>query len=147
MGRFRNWKLIGIELAVVLLGFYLFTVTATGNLATLGFLSVIAGIGALWLFQCELLGVSIDSVTLRMPTRQIPWMPALAFWRRTVLLSQVHRLTILARWFGFEVVKISGDFGRNILMFASRDQRRRFVALIQSIRPGVAVYRSRSLSE
>lgn len=135
MGRFRNWKLMGIELAVALLGFYLFTVTATGDLATLGVLSVIAGIGALWVFQCELLGISVNSETLRMPTRQIPGLSALSFWRRTVLLSEVRRF---ARWSGFEVVKISGDFGRDILIFASRDQRRRFIALIQSIRPGVA---------
>ena len=143
-GRFRNWKLMAIELAVALLGFYVFIVTTTGNLAAPGIVGVIAGIGALWLFQRELLGISIDSQTLTMPTRQIPWMPAFSFRRRTVLLREVRRLTMSARWLGFEVVKISGDFGSDRLVFASRDQRRRFTALIQSICPGVAVYRSRS---
>ena len=65
-------------------------------------------------------------------------MPALSYRRRTVLLSEVHRLTISARWFGLEAVRISGDFGWDLLLFASTDQRRRFVALIQSICPGVA---------
>jgi hypothetical protein len=111
IGRFRNWKMMAIELAVALLGFYVFTVTTTGNLATPGFVGVIAGIGSLWLFLRDLLGISIDSETLTMPTRQIPWMPALSFRRGTGLLSEVHRLTLSARWFGFEVVKISGDFG------------------------------------
>jgi hypothetical protein len=147
IGRFWNWIMMAIELAVALLGFYVFTVTTTGNLATPGFVGVIAGIGSLWLFLRDLPGISIDSETLTMPTRQIPWMPALSFRRRTVLRSEVHRLTSSARWFGFEVVKISGDFGWDLLVFASRDQRRRFIALIQSVCPGVAVYRIRSQSD
>jgi hypothetical protein len=137
----------GYRVAVALLSFYLFIVTTAGNLASPGIVGVIAGIGALWLFQCELLGISIDSQTLTMPTRQNPWMLALSYRRRTVLLSEVHRLTISARWFGFEEVRISGDFGWDLLFFASTDQRRRFIALIQSICPGVAVYRIRSPSD
>jgi hypothetical protein len=53
MGRFRNWKLMAIEVAVALLGFYVFVVTTADNLASPGIVGVIAGIGALWLFQCE----------------------------------------------------------------------------------------------
>ena len=89
--------------------FYVFTVTTTGNHAAPGIVGVIAGIGALWLFRfrCELLSISMESQTLTMPTRQMPWMPA----------------------------------------FASRDQRRRFIGVIQSICPGVAVYRIRSPSD
>jgi hypothetical protein len=137
---------MGIELSIALLGFYAFILTTTAASGTPGIIAVLAGIGSLWLFQCELLGISIESQTLTMPTRQIPWMPALSFRRRTVLLSEVHRLTLSARWFGFEVVRISGDFGWDLLIFASTDQRRRFIALIQSICPGVAVYRVRSPS-
>src|SRR5208282_2602766 len=75
-------------------------------------------------------------------------MAALSYLRRTVLPSEVHRLTIAARWFGFEAVRISGDFGWDLLFFASTDQRRRFTALIQSICPGLEVYRIRpSLTE
>jgi hypothetical protein len=133
---------MAIELAVALLGFYVFTFASAGNLASPGFVGVIAGMGGLWLFQCELRGISIDSQTLTMPTRRIS---ALSYRRRTVLLSEVHRLTISARWLGFEVVSISGDFGRDLLVFASTDQRRRFVEVIQSICPGVAIYRVRSL--
>jgi hypothetical protein len=147
VGRFRNWKLMAIEVAVALLSFYLFIVTTAGNLASPGIVGVIAGIGALWLFQCELLGISIDSQRLTMPKRQNPWMPALSYRRRTVLLSEVHRLTISARWFGFEAVRISGDFGWDLLFFASTDQRRRFTELIQSICPGLEVYRIRSPSD
>ena len=147
MGRFRNWKIMAIELVVALLSFGAFIVTTIDNPSILGIVCLIAGIGALWSFQCELLGISINSQTLTMPTRQIPWMPALSFRRRTILLSEVHRLTMSARWFGFEVVRISGDFGSELLVFASRDQRRRFIALIQSVCSGLAIYRIRSLSE
>ena len=76
-----------------------------------GIVYFIAGIAALSLFWCELLGISIDSETLTMPTRQIPSIPAISFRRRTVMLSEVRRLTLSARWFGFEMAKISGDFG------------------------------------
>jgi hypothetical protein len=79
--------------------------------STPGIVCVIPGIGALWLFQHELLGISIDAGTLTMPTRQISWMLALSFRRRTLSLSEVRRLTLSERWFGFEVVNISGDFG------------------------------------
>jgi hypothetical protein len=149
-GRFRNWKILAFELAVGLLGFCFFSVivaTSTGSLMIAGIVCFIAGIAALSLFWCELLGISIDPETLTMPTRQIPSIPAISFRRRTVMLSEVRRLTLSARWFGFEVAKISGDFGWDILVFASRRQRRRFTALIQSICPGVAVYRIRSISE
>jgi hypothetical protein len=148
--RFRNWKILAFELAVGLLGFCFFSViiaTGTGGLMIAGIVFFIAGIAALSLFWCELLGISIDSETLTMPTRQIPSIPAISFRRRTVMLSEVRRLTLSARWFGFEVAKISGDFGWDILVFASRRQRRRFTALIQSICPGVAVYRIRLISE
>lgn len=148
-GRFRNWKILAIELAFALLGFSFFsiTVTTTGSPVIAGIVCFIAGIGALWLFRCDLLGISIDSETLTMPKRQIPSMPAFSFRRRTVMLSEVRRLTLSARWIGFEVVKISGDFGWDILVFASRRQRRRFTALVQSICPGVAVYRIRPISD
>ena len=148
-GRFRNWKILAFELAVALLGFCFFSITATttGNLMIAGIVCFIAAIGALWLFRCELLGISIDSETLTMPKRQIPSMPAISFRRQSVMLSEVRRLTLSARWFGFEVVRISGDFGWDILVFASRHQRRRFTALIQRVCPGVAVYRIRSISE
>ena len=149
MVRFRNWKMLAIELAVALLGFSFFSITVmtTGNLVLVGIVCSIAGIGALWLFRCELLGVSIDSKTLTMPTRRIPWTAAWSFRRRTVLLSEVHGLIVSERWFGFESVQVSGDFGWSTLIFASRDQRRRFTALIESTCPGVAVYRIRSISE
>jgi hypothetical protein len=145
--RFRNWKTMAIELAVAVFGFCVFAVTAVGSPTEPGIVCVIAGIAALWLFQRELSGISIDSETLTMPTRRIRWMPVLSFRRRTVLLSEVSRLTTSARWFGFDVVKITGDFGWDLLIFASRGQRRRFTALIQSVCPDVAVYHNRSQLE
>jgi hypothetical protein len=139
--RFRNWKIMAIELAVAVFGFYVFALTTVDSPTTPGIVCIIAGIGALWLFRREFSGISVDSKTLSMPTRRIRWMRLLSFRRRTVRLSEVRRLTRLARWFGFDVVKISGDFGCDLLIFASRGQRRRFIAIIQSIYPEVAVYR------
>jgi hypothetical protein len=142
MSRFRNWKMMGIELAVALFGFCVFAVTTMISGREIpGIVGVIVGIGALWLFHRELPGILFDSKTLSIPSR-IRGMPILSFRRRTVLLSDVHRLTS-ARWCGFEVVKVSGHFGSDILIFASRDQRRRFTALIRSVCPG-AIYRVRS---
>jgi hypothetical protein len=135
---------MAIELAIALFGIYVSPVTTVDSPTTLGIVCIITGIGALWLFRRELSGISIDSKTLSMPTRRIPWMPLLSFRRQTVLLSEVRRLTRLAPWFGFDVLKISGDFGWDLLIFASRAQRRRFTALIQSICPGVAGYQIRS---
>jgi hypothetical protein len=139
--RFRNWKMMAIELAIAVLGFYVFSVTTVDKPEILGVGGVIGGIGALWLIQVEWLGVSIDDETLTMPTRRIPWMPALSFRRRTVLLSEVRRLIMSARWLGFEVVKIYGDFGSEKLIFGSKAQRRCFTLLTQRICPSVAVHR------
>jgi hypothetical protein len=142
--RFRNWKIMAIELAVAVFALCVFGVTTVGSPTTPGIICIIAGIGALGLFRRELSGILIDSKTLSMPTRRIRWMPFLSFRRRKVLLSEVRRLTRLARWFGFDVVKINGAFGWELLIFASPGQRRRFTMLIQSICPGVAVYQIRS---
>ena len=139
--RFRNWKTMAIKLAVVLLGFYVFNVTTIP-----GVFGGLVGVVVLWLLVFELPGISIKSEAISMPTNRIPWMPVLSFWRRTVSLSDVRRLTVSAPWFGFEVVKISGDFGSDMLVFSSKRQRRRFIALIRNICPGVAVYRSQFLS-
>jgi hypothetical protein len=81
-----------------------------------------------------------------MPVKQIRWMPAMSR-RRTVLLSEVRRLTLSPGWAGFEVAKISGDFGWGWLVFASTDQRRRFLAVIQGVCPHVAIYRIRSSAD
>ena len=139
--RFRNWKAMAIKLAVVLLGFYVFNVTTI-----LGIFGGLVGVVALWLLLFELPGISIKSEAISMPTNRIPWMPVLSFGRRTVSLSDVRRLTVSAPWFGFEVVKISGDFGSDMLVFASKRQRRRFIAFIRSVRSGIAIFRSQSLS-
>jgi hypothetical protein len=136
--------MMAIELTVALLGFGVFAVMTIGNGSRPGIVCAMAGIGALWLFRCELPGISIDSRTLTIPSKQIPWMPALSFRRRRVLLSEVRRLTLSPGWIGFEAIKISGGFGWNLLVFASTDQRRRFIALFESLCPGVEVYRIRS---
>jgi hypothetical protein len=137
--RFRNWKLMAIELAIALFGSYVFA--ARIGSPVVGIVTGIGGIGALWLFRLELSGISMDDKTLTMPTRRTRLMPVLSVRQRTVRLSEVRRLSMSARWLGFDVVKITGDFGWNLLIFASRGQRRRFTALMQTICPEVAVYR------
>jgi hypothetical protein len=135
--------MMGIEFAVAVLGFCVFAVTAMMSGPEIpGIVGVIVGIGALWVIRCELPGILIDPKALSMPSR-IRAMP-LSFRRRTVPLTDVHRLTVSAPWCGFEVVNISGNFGSDMLIFASRDQRRRFTALILSLCPGIAIYRSPS---
>jgi hypothetical protein len=145
--RFWNWKLAAIELAIALLGFYAFNETTVRKPTTPGILGVLVGVVALWLLSRELVGISINSEAISMPTNRIPWLPVLSFFRRTVSLSDVRRLTVSKPWSGFDVVRISGDFGSDMLVFPSKGQRRRFIALMESLCPGMVVYRSRSLPD
>jgi|SRR5271166_163460 len=87
--RFRNWKMVAIELAVVLLGFYVLNAMTVRKSEIPGVAGVLVGIGALW-FLHELSGISIDSETMSLPTNRIPWMPVLSFWRRSILLSDLR---------------------------------------------------------
>jgi hypothetical protein len=144
--RFRNWKAMVVELTVAVLGFYVLYVTTVHKPEIPGVLAALVGIAALWLLLQELPGISINSEAISMPTNWIPWLPVLPFWRRTVLLSHVRRLTVSAPRFGLQVVKIAGDFGSDKLVFGSKGQRRRFITLIRSTSPGIAVYRTQSLS-
>jgi len=80
---------MAIELAVGLLGFYVFNVTTVGKPEIPGILGGLVGVVALWLLLFELPGISIKSEAISMPTNRIPWMPVLSFWRRTVLLSEL----------------------------------------------------------
>jgi hypothetical protein len=52
--------MMAFELAVVLLGFGAFVVAAIGNGSPPSIACAMAGVGALWLFWRELLGISID---------------------------------------------------------------------------------------
>jgi hypothetical protein len=143
--RFLNWKLIAIELAVAILGFYIFNATTVRKPVLLGVLGVLIGVVALWMALRELKGISINSEAISMPTNRIQALPVLSFSRRSVALSALRRLTVSPPWFRFEVVRISGDFGSDILVFSSRGQRQRFIAIVESLCPSVGVYRSRSL--
>jgi hypothetical protein len=84
---------MAIELAVALLGFYVFNVTTVGKPEIPGILGVLVGVVALCLLLSELAGIAINSEAISMPTNRIPWIPVLSFWRWTVLLSDVRRLT------------------------------------------------------
>ena len=143
--RFVNWKMIAIELAIALSGFYIFNETTARKPTLPGILGVLFGVIALWLLWRELAGISIHSDSISMPTNRIRVLPVLSFFRRTVSLSSVRRMTVSLPWCGFEVVRISGDFGSDVLVFSSKGQRRRFIAIVESLCPGVGVYRSRSL--
>ena len=59
--RFLNWKMIAIELAIALLGFYIFNETTARKPTLPGILGVLFGVIALWLLWRELAGISIHS--------------------------------------------------------------------------------------
>jgi len=132
-------------LAIAVFGFYVFNATTERKPVLAGILGVLVAVGALWMVLRELKGISINSEAISMPTKRSQWFPLLSFWRRTVALSEVRRLTVSPPWSGFEVVRISGDFGSDVLVFSSKAQRRRFIAIVESLSPGVGVYRSGSL--
>jgi hypothetical protein len=142
--RFWNWKLIGIESVAAFLAFYAFNAGSARAPKIPSMLEVLVGAVLLWLLYREFFGVTINREEIAIPTNRVAWMPILSFGRRKIRLASLSRMTVAPAWYSFQIVRISGDFGSDVLVFQTRGQRRRFTSLIEKICPKVVVYRSRS---
>ena len=145
--RFWNFKLMAIEAAVGAAGFSALNATSGKSSALQAALGALICVAPLYLLLRELVGTRIDGKSISMPTQRVPWFPVIAFGRRTLAIEDVHRISVGIGWAGFQVVRITGAFGVDILVFQSRGQRRRFVKFLGRMRPDLPVYRSRSLPE
>lgn len=145
--RYRNWKMIAIELAIASAGFYLFNINTVKKPQIPGILGLLVAFGALWLLYRELNGVKIAGEIISVPSNRIRWLPILSFYRREIRLDSLRRITVAPRWWWFEVAWLSGEFGSEMVVFQSRRQRRRFTRLIERLCPQLVVYRSRSISD
>ena len=145
--RFWNWKLMAIEAVVAGVGFSVLNATTVKSPALQGVLGALVCVVALYLLLREFGGTRVDAKSISMPAQRVPWFPVIAFGRRTIALEEVQRISVGMGWGGFQVVRITGAFGVDILVFQSRSQRRRFVKFLVLMRPALPVYRSRSLPE
>jgi len=141
--RFWNWKLIGVELFVVAVGV---AVGAYGFLAQAPRLPVMAGfaIGVLgiWLLSREFQGLAINAQVISFPSARLERLPIVALGRRLRSSpGSLQELTVAHPWFGFQIVYIRGDFGTEMLVFQSRDQRLRFMGVVEEICPNIRMFR------
>jgi len=95
-----------------------------------------------WIFVLELPGVAVAPTSLSFPRRH-SWFPIFPIWRRRLLLSQVDGMTLLPPWYGFQVVRLDGQFGSERLLFDTRKARLRWFDAVRGQRPHIAIYRER----
>ena len=145
MKRFHNWKLIVAEATVAFLGFYVLNATTTRTPKFTGVLGALIGAVFLWLLIRELYGFAIDRQVISIPANRLVWFPVLSLGRRKICLADVRSITVGQPWYGFQVAKIAGDFGSDLLVFPTRAQRRRFTAIVEELAPHVAIYRSKTI--
>ena len=135
---FRNWKLIGTEIVATGLGVVGFSEWAPGLPGMVGFVIAILG---LWLLSREVRGVAINPQMISLPSNRWRRFPILYSGRRRVDPGRLRELTVTRPWYGFQIVRIQGDFGTETLVFQTRRQRQRFMSVVESICPNAEIFR------
>ncbi len=135
--RFWNWKLIGGEIILTVLGGYLFLAQAP---RLSGMAGLVVGVLGIWLLLSEFRGFAVAPKAISFPSR-FAKLPILSFRRINVSPASVRELTVMRTWFGFQVVEIYGGFGTELLLFQSRGQRLRFTSAVEAICPNANVFR------
>jgi len=143
--RFWNWKLLAAEAAIAICGFAMLNATTARNPKFAGVLGVLIGTVCLVLLLREMRGLVVGAELIILPTNRLTTIPILSFGRRRIRLAELRRMTVAPAWCGFQLIRISGDFGSDVLVFQSSGQRRRFTSLVQRLRPDVELFRSRSI--
>jgi hypothetical protein len=134
---FRNWKLIGAEIIATVLAIYLFLAWAPG---LLGWFGLVAGILVVFLLSREFPGLSINSRGISFPRGRLASFPILSIGRKLeVGEGGIRELMVMQPWHGFEVLKMEGWFGVELLVFQSRGQRLRFMSAFEKICPSVPI--------
>jgi hypothetical protein len=137
--RFRNWKLIGAEIAAAGIAVFVF-VAWEPELP--GWAGLAAGILIVWPLSREFIGVAINSRGVLLPRSRLARFPILSFGLQLETgTGALRELMVMEPWHGFQVVRIEGWFGSELLVFQSRDQRRRFTSAFKEICPDVPIYR------
>jgi hypothetical protein len=139
--RFRNWKLIGVEVIATALA-------ASAFLAWEpewpGWAGLIAGLLIVWPLSREFLGVAISGRGISFPRRRLARFPILSLGRQFKIgTAGLRGLMVMEPWRGFQVVEIDGWFGLELLVFQSRDQRQRFMSAFAEICPDVPITRKK----
>jgi hypothetical protein len=137
--RFWNWKLIVVEIIATVLAIYLFMAWAP---ELLGWVGLIAGILVVFLLFREFPGLSINDRGISFPRGRLARFPILPLGRKLeVGEGGIRELMVMQPWHGFEVVKMEGWFGAELLVFQSRNQRLRFMRAFEKICPSVPICR------
>jgi hypothetical protein len=139
--RFRNWRLIGVEVIVVVFGFYA-SLNLTGLLGMVGLgLAVVS----FWIPIREIRGITINAQVVSFPRGRLASFPIFSLGGRlTSSPASLRELSVGPTWYGFQVVELQGDFGTQCLVFESRAQRLRFMSAVAEIRPNVPMFRRKS---
>ena len=137
--RFRNWKLIGVEMIATGLAIYVFIAWAPGMP---GWAGLAAGVVIVGLLGREFRGLTINSRGISLPRGRLARFPILSLGRRLETGAAGFReLMVREPWHGFQVLEIEGWFGSELLVFQSRDQRLRFMRAFEEICPNVPITR------
>ena len=139
--QFWNWKLIGGEIILTVLGVYLFVAQAP---RLSGMAGLVVGVLGIWLLLSEFRGFAVASKAISFPSRFANF-PILSLRRMSVSPASVRELTVMQTWFSFQVVEIHGGFGTELLLFQSRGQRLRFTSAVEAICPNANVFRQKPL--
>jgi hypothetical protein len=137
--RFRNWKLIGAEIIATALAVYLFAAWAP---QWPGWVGLVAGVVIVLSLSREFRGLSINGRGISFPRGRLARFPIVALGRKLeVGAAGLRELMVMEPWHGFQVVRMEGWFGSELLIFQSRDQRLRFMSAFEENCPNVPVCR------
>jgi hypothetical protein len=139
--RFWNWKLIGLELIVVVVGIYGFDSGLHNRLMRV--VALLVALFGLRLLTREFRGLSINAQMISLPTGRSAAFPVLFRGRRKIPIDTLRELTVTDPWYSFEIASIQGGFGSEVLMFQSRGQRLRFMSALEKISPNVKMFRQK----
>jgi hypothetical protein len=135
---FRNWRLVAIELALMIAGVAPFQLGWQPSLIFLGgLLTIVAAVQAVF----ELRGITADVKAIHLPGRLPgPW-PLSNLRRARVEIALIQTMKVKRRWLGQERVEISDFFNRNELIFQTAEQRPAFIGHVVEIAPNIEVLR------
>jgi hypothetical protein len=135
--RFRNWKLIGAEIIAAAVAIYLFVAWAP---EAPGWAGLAAAVSIVLLLIREFRGISINSRGISFQRGRLERFPILSLGRELeVGAGGIRELMVMRPWRGFQLVQLEGWFGAELLVFQSRDQRRRFMTAFEKICPNVPI--------
>jgi hypothetical protein len=142
--RFRNWKLIGSQTIAVAFGIYAFLAWAPQSR---GYAGLLVALLCVWPLSQEVRGLAISARAISFPRGRLARLPILPLRRRLrTSPTGLGELTVTQPWYSFQIVEIQGEFGSELLVFESRNQRLRFMSAVQEICPEVRMFRRGSPS-